>query len=88
MIMMVATVKVVVALQVVAVKTVMIVNMILPIMDPNAVIQHGMSMVLIVPHWKVTIAGIAQVVNVLVTVVVLQVVQMVVLMVVAAMVVM
>ena len=48
MIMMVVTVKVAVELLVAAVKTVMIAPMILLHMDPNAVIQHGMSMVLIV----------------------------------------
>jgi hypothetical protein len=42
----------------VAVKTVMIVNMILPHMDLSVVIQHGMSMVLIVPRWKAAITGI------------------------------
>jgi len=34
----------------VAVKTAMTVNMTLPIMDPSAVIQPGVNMVLIVPH--------------------------------------
>ena len=60
MIMMVVTVKVAVAQQVVAVKIVMTANMILPHMDPSAVIQPGMSMVLIVLHWKAAITGIAQ----------------------------
>ena len=48
MIMMVVTVKVAVEPLVVAVQTVKIAPMILPHMDPNAVIQLGMSMVLIV----------------------------------------
>ena len=58
-----------------ATNPVMIVNMILPHMDPSAVIQPGMSMVLIVLHWKAAITGIAQAVIVLVTVVALMVVQ-------------
>ena len=85
MIMMVVTAKVAVEPQAVAVKTVMIVNMILLHMAPSAVIQPGMSMVLIVPHWKAAMAGIAQVVHVLVTVVELMVALMVALMVVTAM---
>ena len=48
MIMTVVTAKVAVEPQAVAVKTVMIVNMILPHMDPSAVIQPGMSLVLTV----------------------------------------
>ena len=85
MIMTVVTVKValVVALTV-AVKTVQIAPMILPHMDPSAVIQPGMNMVLIVPHWKATIIGIAPVATALVIVAAL----MAALMVVAVMVVM
>jgi len=60
MIMMVVTVKVAVEQLAVAVQTVMTANMILRHMDPNAVIQPGMSMVLIVLHWKAAITGIAQ----------------------------
>jgi len=78
MIMTVVTVKVVVEPLAVAVKTVMTVNMILPHMDLNAVIQPGMNMVLIVPHWKVVTTGIAQAVIVLVIVVALMVALMVV----------
>ena len=48
MIMMVVTVKVVVEPPAVAVKTAMTANMILLLTDPNAVIQLGMSMALIV----------------------------------------
>ena len=77
MIMTVVTAKVVVEPLAVAVKTVMIAPMILLHMDPSAVIQPGMSMVLIVPHWKAAMAGIAQVVHVLVTVVALMVALMV-----------
>ena len=50
MIMTVVTVKVAVELPAVAVKTVMIANMILHLTAVNAVIQPGMSMVLIVLH--------------------------------------
>ena len=68
--MMAVTVRVVqmAVLQAVAVKTAMTANTILPHMDLSAVIQPGMNMVLIVPHWKVVTAGIAQAVIVLVTV--------------------
>ena len=66
MIMMVVTVKVAVEPQVVAVKIVMTVNMILHHMDPNAVIQPGMNMVLIVLRWKVVTTGIVQAVAALV----------------------
>ena len=59
MIMTVVTVKVAVEPLVAAVQTVMIAPMILLHMDPSAVIQPGMSMVLIVPHWKAAITGIA-----------------------------
>ena len=61
MIMMVVTVKAV-ARQVVAVKTVMIVNLIGPHMDLNAVIQPGTNMELTELHSKVHMAGIAPVV--------------------------
>jgi len=64
MIMMVVTVKVAVVQQVAAVKIVMTANMILPLMDPSAVIQPGMSMGLTVLTWKPIIAGIALVVAV------------------------
>ena len=50
MIMTVVTAKAAVEQLAVAVQTVMIVPMILPHMDPSAVIQLGMSMVLIVPR--------------------------------------
>jgi len=66
MIMTVATVMAVA--QLVEVLTVKTVYMILHHMDPNAVIQPGMNMVLIVPHWKVAITGIVPVVHALVTV--------------------
>jgi hypothetical protein len=72
--MMVVTVKVAVEPLAVAVKTALTVNMILPHMDLNAVIPHGMSMVLIVPHWKVVTTGIAQAVIVLVILVAVMVV--------------
>ena len=62
MIMTVVTVKVAVEQQVAAVKIVMTANMILPHMDPSAVIRHGMNMVLIALHWKATITGIVLVV--------------------------
>ena len=65
MIMMAATAKAVVA--VVAVKTVIPVNMILPRTALNAAIPHGMNLVLTVPHWKATTTGIAQAVNAQVT---------------------
>ena len=71
MIMMVVTVKVAVEPLVVAVKTVMTVNMTSLIMDPNAVIQHGMNMVLIVPRLKIITIGIAQDVTALVIVMVM-----------------
>ena len=48
MIMMVVTVKVAVEPLVAAVKIVMTANMILPHMDLNAVIRHGMNLVLTV----------------------------------------
>jgi hypothetical protein len=64
--MMVVTAKVAVEPLAVAVKTVMIVNMISQLTDLNAVIPHGMNMVLIVRHWKATTIGIVQDVNVLV----------------------
>jgi len=47
---------------------VMTVNLILHHMALNAVIQHGMNMVLIVPHWKAAITGIVLDVHALVTV--------------------
>ena len=78
MIMMVVTVKVVVALLVVAVKTAMTANMIGQLTDLNAVIRHGVSMALIVPHWKVVTTGIAQAVIVLVILVAVMVAVMVV----------
>ena len=79
MIMTVVTVKAVpVELRAVAVKTVMTAHMILPHMDPNVVTQHGMNMVLTVPHLKVVTTGIALAVNVLAIVVVTTVVMMVV----------
>ena len=52
----------------VVVKTVQIAPMILPHMDPSAVIPPGMNMVLIVLRWKAIITGIVQVAIVLVTV--------------------
>ena len=58
----------------VVVKTAMIAPMILLHMDPSAVIQPGMNMVLIVPHWKVVTTGIAQAVIVLVILVAVMVV--------------
>ncbi len=56
MIMMAATVKAVAV--VVAVKTAMTVNLIGQLTDLNAVIQHGMNMVLTVQRSKVHMAGI------------------------------
>ena len=76
MIMMVVTVKVAVEPLVVAVKIVMTALMIGPHMDLNAVILHGMSMALIVLHWKVITTGIAPVVTAQVIVVALMAVQM------------
>ena len=67
MIMMVVTVKVVVV-QLADLNLVMTVNLIGLLTDLNAVIQHGMSMVLTAPHLKALMAGIAQVVLVLVIV--------------------
>ena len=58
MIMMVVTVKVAVEPLVVAVQTVKIAHMIGHLMDPSAVIQLGMNMVLIALHWKAAITGI------------------------------
>ena len=67
MIMTVVTAKVAVEPLVAAVQTVMIAPMILLHMDPSAVIQPGMSLVLIVPHWKAAITGIVLDVHALVT---------------------
>ncbi len=50
-----------------------IVNLTLLPMDPNAVILHGMHLVLTVLHLKPTISGIAVVVHVLVTLLVMMV---------------
>jgi len=47
-------------------KHVQTVNLISHLTDLNAVILHGMSLVLIVLHWKVITTGIALDVNVLV----------------------
>ena len=62
---------------------VMTVNLIGLLTDLNAVIQHGMSMVLTAPHLKALMAGIVQAVLVLVIAVALTAVQMAVQMVVA-----
>ncbi len=69
MIMMAATVKVVVLLValMVEVQTVKTVYMTLPLMVVNVVILPGMSMALIVLHWKAAITGIVPVVHALVT---------------------
>jgi len=63
MIMMVVTVKAVVLLA--DQNLVMTVNLIGLLTDLNAVIQHGMSMVLTAPHLKALMAGIVQAVLVL-----------------------
>ena len=78
MIMMGVTAKVAVEPLVVAVQTVMTAPMIGQLMDPSAVIQLGMNMVLIVPRYKVHMAGIVPAVIVLVTVAALMVALMVV----------
>ena len=62
----VVTVKVVqLVVQLAAQNLEMTVNMIGLLMDLNAVIQHGMSMVLTAPHLKALMAGIVQAVLVL-----------------------
>ena len=68
MIMMVVTVKVVQLVVLLADQNlVLTVNLIGLLMDLNAVIQPGMSLVLIVPHWKAAITGIVLDVHALVT---------------------
>ena len=79
MIMMVVTVKAVQMVVLLADQNlVMTANLIGLITDLNAVIQHGMSMVLTAPHLKALMAGIVQAVLVLEITAALMVAQMVV----------